>query len=107
MGKRKKTAIVVVNCRTDAHDVYIGRHGGRVTAVPKRGCFGNPFPEAKYGREKCISLFREYFLARVERDKAFRKAVLKLRGKRLGCWCKPQACHGDIIKEWLDGQREE
>jgi len=20
----------------------------------------------------------------------------------LGCYCKPQNCHGDVIKEWLD-----
>jgi hypothetical protein len=24
--------------------------------------------------------------------------VLALRGKRLGCLCKPAPCHGDIIK---------
>jgi hypothetical protein len=23
-------------------------------------------------------------------------------GKILGCWCKPQACHGDVLLELLD-----
>lgn len=26
----------------------------------------------------------------------------ELKGKILGCFCKPKACHCDIIKEYLD-----
>lgn len=26
-----------------------------------------------------------------------RREFAKLRGKTLGCFCKPAACHGDII----------
>jgi len=26
----------------------------------------------------------------------------ELRGKRLGCWCKPGDCHGDLLAEWVD-----
>jgi len=25
----------------------------------------------------------------------------QLRGKTLGCWCKPEACHGDVLLELL------
>lgn len=25
------------------------------------------------------------------------------KGKILACWCKPAECHGDIIKEYLEG----
>ena len=25
-----------------------------------------------------------------------------MQGKTLGCFCKPNPCHGDIIKEYLD-----
>jgi len=28
--------------------------------------------------------------------------VLKLAGKRLGCFCKPQACHGDVLADYLN-----
>ena len=28
----------------------------------------------------------------------------KLKGKVLGCYCKPEACHGDIIVDFLEGQ---
>jgi hypothetical protein len=25
-----------------------------------------------------------------------------LKGKRLGCWCKPGDCHGDSLADWAD-----
>ena len=25
-----------------------------------------------------------------------------VKGKRLGCWCKPNKCHGDIIIKLLN-----
>ena len=30
------------------------------------------------------------------------KELEKLRGKNLGCWCKPEGCHGDIILSFLE-----
>ena len=26
-----------------------------------------------------------------------RKKLSELRGFRLGCWCKPKACHADVL----------
>jgi hypothetical protein len=31
------------------------------------------------------------------------RAVRELRGKVLGCYCKPKRCHGDIIAEYVNG----
>ncbi len=28
--------------------------------------------------------------------------VYSLAGKRLGCFCKPQACHGDVLADFLN-----
>ena len=28
--------------------------------------------------------------------------MLSLRGKKLGCWCKPDPCHGDVIIDYLN-----
>lgn len=28
--------------------------------------------------------------------------LLKLKGKHLGCFCKPAACHGDVLAEYLN-----
>lgn len=30
--------------------------------------------------------------------------LIKLKGKRLGCFCKPAACHGDILADYLNSQ---
>jgi len=90
----------VVHCKREPFDVYIGRPS----------IFGNPYTHkdrasAEYKvatREEAIKCFREYFLRRVEIDAEFRAAVMELRGKTLGCWCKPEACHGDVIREYLE-----
>ena len=95
---------VVVNFRKEPCDVKITRtQDNHVPEPPAFGCFGNPFPVKRWGRERCIELFKTYFYERVDKDPAFREAVLSLRGKRLGCFCAPLRCHGDIIKEWLEG----
>lgn len=82
----------VVNIRHSSCDVLIDR-----TTI-----FGNPFPEWKWGREGCIKKFETYFWSRIERDPEWKAEVLKLKGKVLGCWCKPLACHGDIYVSFLE-----
>jgi len=88
----------VVNLRAESFDVYIGRAQDKV-----RGRFGNPFSVEEHGRERALELYREYFLRRVGVDPTFRRDVLALAGKRLGCFCKPAECHGDIIAAWVNG----
>ncbi|MFA7101502.1 MAG: DUF4326 domain-containing protein [Bacilli bacterium] len=86
------TTVVNIYKTKDLNYVYIGRGSP----------FGNPFVIGKDGiREEVIEKYRSYFRGKLE-DPAFKAMVLRLRGKRLGCFCKPKACHGDIIKEWLD-----
>lgn len=67
--------------------------------------FGNPYRiNADRDRDKVVELYREYFYKRIEEDEAFKKAIEGLKGKVLGCFCKPLACHGDIICEYLEGK---
>lgn len=84
----------VVNIRSEKYDVYIGRAGRG-----KNGYFGNPFTNGS--RQDVIDAYRTYFYERLKNDEAFLKDVISLRGKRLGCFCKPLACHGDVIVEFL------
>jgi hypothetical protein len=83
---------MVVHCKKDCYDVYIGRPS----------VWGNPFSH-KVGtkaqfqvatREEAIAKFEEWFKARPD---MVRLAKDVLRGKVLGCWCKPLACHGDVL----------
>jgi hypothetical protein len=80
---------IVVHCKKEPYDVYIGR--------PSK--WGNPF---KIGpdetREQVIEKYREYILSRPD----LIASLHELKGKRLGCWCKPKACHGDVLAELAD-----
>ena len=83
----------VVNMHVAEFDVVIDR----------TSLFGNPFHLGKDGdRQAVLAKYRAYFHERVERDVEFRRSVLTLRGKRLGCHCAPKLCHGMTIAEWLE-----
>ena len=80
----------VVNLRQDDFDVYIGR-GSR---------FGNPFVIGKDGnRTEVIRMYREWITGIEEGpyDPPTKEVIMTLKGKVLGCFCKPKACHGDVL----------
>jgi Domain of unknown function (DUF4326) len=87
----------VVNIRREAFDVYIGRRGHG-----HDGYFGNPFRTPPLAREEALARYRASFHERLKNDPQFRRRVLALKGKRLGCFCAPLACHGDVIAQWLE-----
>ena len=35
-------------------------------------------------------------------NKELMNSLSELRGKRLGCWCKPERCHGNVLIELLN-----
>jgi hypothetical protein len=93
---------VVINIHMEPFDVYIGRAGRG-----EDGYFGNPFRIGHgVSRLDAVKMFERYFLDRIERDIEFKRRILALKGKRLGCFCKPQACHGDVIADWLNKMEE-
>jgi hypothetical protein len=94
---------VAVNLYKEHHDVYIGR--------PRSGdawTFGNPFVVGKHGVQgECVQLFERWLAGEdmlaisPDATDARRKWMLEhlhlLKDKRLGCFCKPRACHGDVL----------
>lgn len=88
----------VVNIRRNEYDVYIGRAGHG-----HDGYFGNPFSAMRDGgRERAIALYEIYFYKRLQTDSEFATRVDELRGKRLGCFCSPKNCHGNVIASYLN-----
>lgn len=86
-------ATSVVNLKEEAYDVRIDR----------KTKWGNPFVVGRDGtREECIIQFENW----VEEQPHLMQALHELKGKRLGCWCHPQACHGDILARLADSQRK-
>lgn len=88
------TRVVNKKLTTD-YDVYIGR------GTP----WGNPFAIGHGDgpdRAEVIKLYREHFQEKIQADPNFKKGILAMKGLRLACFCKPDACHGDVIAEYLD-----
>lgn len=78
----------VVNLKYSAYDIYIGR-GSK---------WGNPYHIGKLTREEAIEKYREWILNKPE----LLKDLHELKNKRLGCFCKPLDCHGDILIELIN-----
>ncbi len=84
--------------------VYIGHRQGQGGWHLSESKWANPFPIDRPGkpghgnREEVIAKYRAYLSERP----ALLNALPELRGKVLGCWCKPLACHGDVLAELAD-----
>ena len=87
----------VVHCKKEEFDVYVGR-GSK---------WGNPYSHkegtlAEYvveSRREAVQRFEEYLLSNEE----LMGSLSELKGKTLGCWCKPKSCHGDILLRYANG----
>ena len=88
----------VVKCGREDYDVYIGR--------PSE--WGNPFTHIKdrttraeflvRTREEAIEKYRHW----IKQQPHLLEKLESLRGKKLGCWCKPKSCHGDVLVQMLN-----
>jgi hypothetical protein len=82
----------VVHCKRESFDVYIGRPGR----------WGNPFRIGPDGtRSEVLEKFEAWIRA-PERAELRAEVRRHLRGKVLGCWCAPKACHGDVLARIAD-----
>jgi hypothetical protein len=91
-----------VNLRKEAYDIFCGR-GSK---------WGNPFTHlpleqtsAQFQvatREEAIEAYEDWFPTqpKLVRD------VHKLKGLRLGCYCKPRSCHCDFLARKADESYE-
>ena len=79
----------VVNVSKSSYDVYIGR-----LADYGDTCWGNPFKIGKDGdRDEVIRKYEEWILTQPQ----LMSKLHTLRGKVLGCHCKPMRCHGEVL----------
>lgn len=44
-----------------------------------------------------LEKYEKYIRDKLNKDPELVKELLSLSGKKLGCWCKPDNCHGDIL----------
>ena len=80
----------------DPNNVYIGRgHPSIPDDIPT--IWGNPFHDIST-TEKRIESINQYRLHVLD-TKALLDKLPELRNKTLGCTCKPDLCHGDVLHE--------
>ena len=72
--------------------VYIGRNMNFYVPGTIKSKWHNPYSAKKFGLDKCLELYENYL-----RQSDLMNDLHELKGKTLGCWCKPEKCHGDIL----------
>ena len=93
---KREHGVVVQDC-----DVYIGRACNRGGWHLPQSKFYNPFSIGRDGsRAAVMRKFEAYIATRAD----LLSALGELRGKVLRCWCKPEACHGDILARLADAE---
>ena len=81
----------VVHCKKEAYDIYIGR--------PSK--WGNPFAVGNHGtRDEVVNKYSVWILQPEQQHLI--NSLHELEGKTLGCWCKPNSCHGDVLIKLLE-----
>lgn len=84
--------MTVVHCRNSHFDVLIDRTSK----------WGNPFYIGRDGtRSEVIAKYRVWLLDQPKLMSELRE----LRGKILGCWCRPKKCHGDVLSALVNAPR--
>jgi hypothetical protein len=91
--RRRPHGTTVVNLKTDKCDVRIDRTSK----------WGNQFM-IKRGQPRLASirLYRKWI--QEEEQQHLLDALMELVNQRLGCWCKPLACHGDVLLSLLQAR---
>lgn len=76
------------------NSLYIGRNACYVKGATQSK-WHNPYTVKKYGLERSLELYYDH----IKSDDNLYNSLDELEGKELGCWCKPNKCHGDILKK--------
>ena len=90
----------------DINNEYIGRCGvvfvDKERFPKKSSIWANPYKIGKDGdRESVLNKYRTYIQNKIKNDPSLVESLLKLKNKKLGCWCYPEKCHGDVLLELI------
>lgn len=82
----------------DENNIYIGRNMSFYVKGANASKWANPFSVKKYGRDKCLEMYENY----IKSNKELYNSLEELKNKKLGCWCYPLACHGNVLIDLLN-----
>jgi hypothetical protein len=94
---------VVINLGTHTHLMEWAERRGLLVRIDRTTVWGNPFRLDDDGdRETVIANYRLHYLPH---KPSLHARLTELEGKALGCWCAPEACHGDVLADIVgDGE---
>lgn len=88
------------------NDVYIDRfHRSSKYGVFQESKWHNPFNLREWSgltRDSITGMYKTHIHSRPE----LIASLHELKGKRLGCWCKPESCHGDILAKLSNEEQD-
>ena len=94
------------------HKNHAGKHDpARVIYIGRPSPLGNPYAIGpNISRNQAIEAYRTWLtdmiVAKNMRVMLALKHIYRLHTTGtavLSCWCKPNACHGDVIKAYIEG----
>ncbi len=92
---------MLANMRKGADEALVAwaKERGLFVRIDRRSAWGNPHKISRHQtRDEVCDAYAADFP-----DRADLQARLgELRGKVLGCWCKPEDCHGDVLVELIE-----
>ena len=112
MGRNTPDFMDIINIKTEVYRgpvIYIGR--SNFFYKLEGSVLANPYQvNKKRTLEESLILYKKWILQMYSLnqgsvyDELIRLAKLEKEGKKfaLGCWCKPNNCHGDIVKQVIE-----
>ena len=93
----------------DNNNVYIGRKGvvfiNGVRFPKNDSIWANPYKiSLQNNRDQVLKMYEIYIKNKITNENLHQE-LLKLKNKNLGCWCKPDKCHGDILLEIIESYK--
>jgi hypothetical protein len=96
----------------ESNNVYIGRRGvvfvegQRFPQQDSR--WANPFKiGANATQQDVIQQYEQHLRTRLQQEPSLKQELVQqLDGKQLGCWCHPEACHGDVLIRAIQGIKD-
>ena len=87
----------IQNWVRDPRNVYIGRKSRYL----EESKWGNPYRmsdiNSREERERVVQKFEQY----LRNNQVLLGDIEELAGKNLGCFCYPEACHGNVLEKVL------
>jgi len=96
---------VVANMRNGGDEALISwaKENGHFQRIDRNSQWGNPYELGKDGDRDTVCNSHIYYF---KKKLSLHQQLMDIKGKVLGCWCYPERCHGNYLKDLADGTNE-